>query len=261
MAKILIIDIETAPIMGKVWSLWKQNVSLNQIENDWYIMSYCAKWHGKDGVQYNDCRDSISLENGGDDYALLEELHELLDEADIVVAHNGDRFDIPKINARLILNGFAPPSPYRTIDTVKIAKRSFKFTSNKLEYLTKNLCEDQKLSHGKFPGMELWNECMKGNEEAWDEMEEYNRMDVISLEELYNKLRPWMPNHPNVNVDALGEEVACPKCGGNHLQRRGYAYTNKGKYQRYQCVDCGGWSSSTISSNTTEKRRSLLASR
>lgn len=262
MAKILTLDIETSPIMAKVWDLWKQNVSLDQIEDDWYIMSYSAKWLDRDEVMYEDCRDTI-----GDDYHLLTGLHKLLDEADIVIAHNGDRFDIPKINARFILNGFMPPAPYKTIDTVKVAKRTFKFTSNKLAYLTDKLTKDKKLDHAKFGGWKLWNECMKGNEEAWEEMKAYNEMDVISLEELYLVLRPWMPNHPSVTAFAdrqvLTEEdpVFCPKCGSHHVNKRGFYFTNKGKYQRFQCVTCGGWSSMTHSENSTEQRKNLLAPR
>lgn len=254
--KTLIIDIETSPVMAKVWSLWKQNVSLDQIEDDWYIMSYSCKWLGDEDVFYNDCRENI-----GDDSGLLAEIHEFLDEADFVVAHNGDKFDIPKINARLILNGFPPPSPYKSIDTVKIAKKHFGFTSNKLKYLTEKLCADQKLDHAQFAGFKLWNECMAGNEDAWDEMQDYNVMDVISLEELYVSLRPWYSSHPNVHTANADGSLVCPKCGGVHIQKRGYYHTNKGKYQRYQCTDCGGWSSSTISENTTDERKSLLAAR
>lgn len=254
--KTLIIDIETSPIMGKVWSLWKQNVSLDQIEEDWYIMSYSAKWLGEDDIMYNDCRENI-----GDDTELLVDMYSLLDQADIVVAHNGDKFDVPKINARLILNGFTPPSPYKTIDTVKVAKKHFGFTSNKLAYLTAELCEDQKLDHAKFAGWKLWNECMEGNEEAWDEMMEYNMMDVISLEELYLKFLPWTSTHPNVTSDHLSNEMHCPKCASTDLNKRGFYYTNKGKYQRYRCNDCGGWSAETYTMNTKEKRKSLLASR
>lgn len=258
--KTLILDIETSPIMGKVWSLWKQNVSLDQIEDDWFIMAYAAKWLDEDEMYYNDIRETIDDELP--DVALLEELWYLLDEADFVIAHNGDRFDLKKINARLILNNFDPPSTYKSIDTLKIAKKHFGFTSNKLAYLTANLCEHKKMSHGKFPGFKLWNECMIGNIKAWDEMEAYNRMDVLSLEELYLKLRPWYSSHPNVNVDKEDQEVeACPKCGSVHLQKRGFYYTNKGKYQRFHCNDCGGWSASTYSENTVSDRKQLLAPR
>ena len=102
---------------------------------------------------------------------------------------------------------------------------------------------------------------MVGNEEAWNEMQDYNVMDVISLEELYVSLRPWYSSHPNTRTADAEGVVVCPKCGSNHIQKRGFHYTNKGKYQRYQCQDCSGWSSSTISENTTEERKSLLASR
>ena len=256
MAKTLIIDIETSPIMGKVWSLWKQNVSLDQIQEDWYIMSYAAKWLGEDDYFYDDCREDI-----GNDIELLGGIHTLLDQADIVVAHNGVKFDVPKINARFLLQGYNPPAPYKTVDTLKIAKKTFAFTSNKLAYLTANLCEEQKLDHAKYSGWKLWNECMDGNPEAWYEMMEYNVMDVISLEELYLKLRPWSNNHPNVTAHDDSEEMRCPKCGSDDLQKRGFYYTNKGKYQRYSCKCCGGWSSETYTSNTKEKRKSLLASR
>lgn len=255
MPKILIIDIETSPIMGKVWSLWKQNVSLDQIEQDWFIMSYAAKWAGEDKVIYQDCREDV-----GNDLDMLRSIHELLSEADFVVAHNGIKFDIPKINARMILNGLPPPAPYKLLDTLAIAKRTFGFTSNKLAYLTDKLCEQKKLDHAKFAGWKLWNECMAGNAEAWDEMRVYNEMDVVSLEELYLILRPWTPNHPNIAIYSPVTDVACPKCGSSSLIKRGVRRSNKGIYQRYQCTSCGGWSRSTYTTNTLEERKNLLAS-
>jgi predicted RNA-binding Zn-ribbon protein involved in translation (DUF1610 family) len=238
--KVLLIDIETAPLMGAVWKLWDNNLSLDMIENDWFIMSYCAKWLGSDKIFYSDCRKTFE-----DDRQLLVELHALMDEAEFIIAHNGDKFDVKKINARLILNGFTPPSPYKTIDTLKIAKKTFAFTSNKLEYLTGELCQQKKLSHGKFPGYKLWKECLAGNEEAWDEMKEYNIVDVTSLEELYLVLRPWYPNHPLMFTPEDPEDYICPKCGGNHIQKRGKYVSRTGiKYQRYQCQECFGWSKS-----------------
>jgi hypothetical protein len=252
--KILILDIETSPVLAKVWSLWKQNVSLSQIEDDWFMMSYSAKWLGNPAVIYQDCRDDI-----GNDKALLEGLHDLLDESDIVVAHNGDKFDIKKINARFMLNGFYPPSPYKTVDTLKVAKKSFAFTSNKLAYLTDKLCTVKKLDHAKYAGFTLWNECLKGNTDAWEEMKIYNEYDVLSLEELYLRLLPWATNHPSVTSFDDEESYRCPKCGGYHVQKRGFSYTNKGKYQRYYCKGCGGWSKATYTENTRNKRQTLLS--
>lgn len=255
--KVLLIDIESAPILANVWGLFKQNVSLDMIQEDWYIMSFAAKWVGEDNkkIIYEDCSEDI-----GNDHYMLQCLHKLLDEADFIIAHNGDAFDRKKINARLILNGFEPPSPYRVIDTLKMARKDFKFTSNKLMHLTDILCEDKKLDHGKFAGFKLWKECMLGNKEAWREMKEYNIMDIISLEELYYKLRPWYSSHPVFSLYGtdVDTDPVCPKCGSNHQQKRGKLVTNAGVYQRYHCQSCGGWSRSRYSTTTKETREGAL---
>lgn len=251
-ANVLLLDIETSPLLANVWGLWQQNVGLDQISNDWYIMSFCAKWLGNDEVLYYDVRETPE-----DDTTVLHYLWQLLEEADIVVAHNGDKFDIKKINTRLILNGFRPPSPYHTIDTLKMAKKTFAFTSNKLAFLTDKLCTNKKLDHGKFAGFKLWKECLLGNEEAWEEMKEYNIMDVISLEELYTKLRAWYPTHVSLSafMEKTEDEVICPKCGGTHVQKRGSYVTKQGvRYQRYQCQTCYGWSKGRFSLSNKQDR-------
>lgn len=253
---ILILDIETAPVLGSVWSLWKQNVGLNQIAADWFIMSWCAKWLGEREVHYFDQRNC----KGGyeKDAFILGKIWEMLDQADIVVAHNGRSFDVKKLNARFILNGMRPPSPFKVVDTLEIAKARFKFTSNKLEYLTDKLCtEKKKLKHAKFPGFELWKECLAGNPEAWDEMRDYNIEDVLSLEELYMILRPWDERHPNVNVFDDLDNMRCRVCGSDELYPRGWYHTNSGQYKRFQCA-CGAWNRSRYTLNTTCKRKELL---
>ena len=132
--KILIYDIETAPILGYVWGLWQNNVGLNQIESDWYALSWSAKWLGspEDEVMYMDQRHAKNIE---DDSKMLKDIWKLLDEADIVITQNGKKFDQKKLNARFIMHGMKPPNSYRHIDTLQIAKRVFGFTSNKLEYM------------------------------------------------------------------------------------------------------------------------------
>lgn len=234
--KILVIDIETAPVLGSVWSLWNNNLSLNQINNDWYILSYCAKWYDEDEIFYKDKRNSWDTD---DDTEILEEVWELMNQADFVLTQNGKRFDEKKLNARFIINGMKPPSSYRSIDTLEIAKRHFGFTSNKLAYMTDKLCKlYKKLDHGKFAGFELWKECLKGNPEAWDEMEEYNKYDVLSLQELYDVLRPWYKAHPNLSVYRDDYRVVC-NCGNTEFNHVGYHYTNLGKYDKFSCTECG----------------------
>lgn len=254
--KILIIDIETAPILANVWQLWDQNVGLNQIRSDWHLLSFGAKWVGEKKIIYEDQSKVRPIEN---DKGLLKTVHGLLNTADIVVAHNGKRFDLPKLNARFLTHGFQPPAPYKMVDTLEIAKKTFGFTSNKLEFLSGVLCEKKKLSHRKFAGFELWKECLNGNPKAWAEMKKYNVRDVEALEELYLKLRPWQQTGaPNFGVFTDCEDPVCPKCGSKHLLKNGYVCLTVGKYQRFKCGDCGAWARSGQLENTPEKRKGLL---
>jgi uncharacterized protein YprB with RNaseH-like and TPR domain len=233
--KVLFFDIETAPILGYVWGLFDQNIGLNQIHKDWHVLSWCAKWQGDKSVMYSDQSKAPKIE---DDKKILKEIWHLLDEADIVVTQNGKSFDVKKLNARFIIHGFQPPASFRHIDTLRLARKHFGFTSNKLEYMTKTLNKKfKKLSHKKFAGFELWKACLAGNKSAWAEMKKYNMYDVLSLEELYDKLIPW-DGAINFNVYSEDESFAC-RCGSTSFLKRGFKYTDSGKFQRHRCNKCG----------------------
>jgi len=235
--KVLLIDIETAPMLVYAWGIWEQNIGLEMIVQDWHLLSFAAKWLGEKEMIYEDQAERRDMT---DDSQMLKHIHRLLDEADIVIAQNGDGFDLPKIRARMIQKGLPPPSPIRTVDTLKVAKKEFGFTSNKLLYLSSALgCKVRKDNHVEFPGFELWKECLARNKRAWKVMRRYNIDDVLSLEDVYLKMRPFIPNHPNLGVNSKG--VVCPKCGGE-VHSRGYALTQANRYQRFQCQKCGGWS-------------------
>ncbi|VVB52889.1 RNase_H superfamily protein [uncultured archaeon] len=238
-AKILFLDIETAPSLGWVWAKWETNVI--DFKQDWYILSYAYKWAGEDKVTTVGLPDFGAYNrNKEDDRQLTKSLRKLLDEADVVIAHNGDGFDLPKINTRMLTHKLAPPSPYKTVDTLKIARKTFKFDSNKLDDLGRYLGIGRKLPH---TGFHLWKNCMDGKPEAWKMMKEYNGHDVELLEKVYYIMRPWTGNtHPNVNQ--FSANLACPKCGNEQVQRRGYSYTQLSRKQRFQCTGpkgCGTW--------------------
>lgn len=235
-SKILILDIETAPNLAYVWGAWKQNIGQNQWNQKGHIMSYSAKWLGDKDVMYMENRTR-------NDYKIVKALFGLLDNADIVVAHNGKKFDLPTILGRGIAHGFAPPSPYHIIDTLLIARRRFRFVSNTLANIADELGVDPKDTHKKFPGFELWLECLRNNDEAWEEMRHYNIQDVVTLEEIYERMLPYIDNHPNVGMrQENGVEVVCPKCGNSHIQYRGWYTTSMGlAYRKFQCQNCGGW--------------------
>jgi len=180
--KVLVYDIETAPMLSYCWGLWDQNIGLNQIHTDWHVLSWAAKWLHSDDIFYEDQRFAENIE---DDKKLLEGIWKLLDEADFVITQNGKKFDQRKLNARFVFHGMKPPSSYRHIDVLLIAKAQFGFSSNKLEFMTDKLCTKYKKStHAKFHGFSLWRECLAGNEEAFDEMMDYNCLDILSLQEL-----------------------------------------------------------------------------
>lgn len=234
--RILILDIETAPKVAMVWRFFKENISPKQVLEHGHILSFAAKWLNESEVFYAENR----KEN---DKVIIEKLIYLLDEADIVIAHNGGRFDLPQIRARALVHGLKPPSPVKIIDTYKVVRKEFSFPSNSLEYISMVLdCENKKGGHKKFPGFELWLECLRGNEEAWEELKIYNVQDVITTEEVYLRLRPWITDHPNVSMFTKKDNTtSCPKCSSSNIQWRGYAVTNVSKYHRFVCNDCGGW--------------------
>lgn len=253
--RVLLIDIETKPLLAYVWGLWENNVSLDQIHKDWSILSWSAKWLNDkpNKIMYADLRKSTNLD---DDKKILKQVWKLLDEADIIITQNGKAFDHKKLNARFVMHGMQPPSTYKIIDTMLIAKKHFAFTSNKLEYMSDKLCTKyKKLKHAKFPGFSMWLECMKGNKAAWREMEKYNKHDVLALEELYYKLIPW-DDSINFNLYTDDESMTC-SCGHKKFKKRGYHYTSAGKYQRFKCTRCGKETRSKQNLFSKEKKASL----
>lgn len=256
--KILVLDIETAPFEAYVWDIWEQNVGLNQIKVETSIISYAAKWLGKSRVLYSDTggRGPGNVRN---DKPLLQEIRSLLDETDVVVVQNGQAFDIKRINARLIKHDIPPYSPIKIVDTKLVAKRYFAFTSNKLEWMAGHLTDTPKDDHKEFPGFELWLEVLKDNPRAWAVLKKYNRRDTVSTEKLYLRMLPWIANHPNLAAYS-GAGHSCPKCGSLDVQRRGEAVNSTGRYTRFQCINCAGWSRGKALLTPPAARRAQLVS-
>lgn len=253
--RVLVFDIETAPMLGYVWGLFDQNIGLDQLKEDWSVLSFSAKWLGSSEkeVMYKDNRDA---KDPRDDRELLKVIHSLLNEADVVLVQNGVRFDVPKLNARFVLNGMKPTTSYRVIDTFRIAKRHFGFTSNKLAYMTDKLCTKyKKQEHSEFAGFKMWKECLAGNLKAWKSMEQYNKYDVLSLEELYYKLAPW-DKTINFNVYYTDMKDRC-SCGNDKFEPKGFVYTNTGKFQRHVCSSCGKEYRDNENLLSKEKRKAM----
>lgn len=235
--KILLFDIETSPNLAYIWGIYEQNAI--SVERDWFVMCFAAKWlDEKRVINYSIDKFPLYKKDKFDDRCVLEQLWHLLDNADVVIAHNGDSFDIKKVNARFIELGFEPPSPYITVDTLKLARKHFKFDSNKLNDLGEHLHIGRKVKH---EGFKLWKDCLNGKKSAWNLMNKYCKQDVVLLEKLYFKLLPWIKTRYNFNV-VNNTSYACPTCGSLKLEKRGFNFTKTGKYQRFKCKDCLSWS-------------------
>lgn len=236
MPKILLFDIETAPCETYNWGLYNELTSMDFVKHDWYVLCWSAKWLGDKEIMSEGI-----YSKSRSDKKIVKKLWNLFNEADIVIAHNAVKFDCRKANTRFIANGLTPPSPPKIVDTLKMARKHFAFTSNRLGDLGAFLGIGEKLDTG---GFKLWKKCMKGDKEAWDTMVRYCKGDVELLESVYLKLRPYALNHPNTGV--YTGKMSCV-CGSTNLQRRGYAVTNANRYQRYQCQECGAWCRNKIS--------------
>ena len=228
--RILLYDIETMAALVYTWSNYKTNVIAT--EEDWYILSVAWKWVGDKDIQF-----ARKSKKKGNDQGLTRLIWDLFDQADIVIAHNGDSFDQRKCSARFIELGLGPPSPFQTIDTKKVAARAAMNYSNKLDELARRLDLGRKLD---TLGFGTWLGCAAENRKAWKLMREYNIHDVVLLEKLYNVLLPWIDS-VNMAHWAKGE-LACRRCGSRKVQKRGVKRTNASVFQSYWCKDCGGWS-------------------
>ena len=234
--RVLLIDLENAPILGWAWDMFETNVVA--IAEDWYLLAFGYRWLGEKKITVRCLPDYARYKKDRqDDADLVADLWQVLDQCDIAIAHNGDAFDFRKAYARFAVHNLPPPSPFQTIDTLKAARRYFKFSSNKLNSLGNILKVGRKVKHEGWP---LWQGCMEGDPRAWTKMRSYNRRDVLLLARVYAKLRPFIKNHPNLSVYS-GHQNCCPSCESAHVQRRGIMISRSVRRQRYQCRGCGAW--------------------
>ncbi|WP_326554704.1 ribonuclease H-like domain-containing protein [Micromonospora sp. NBC_01813] len=238
----LYLDIETTPNLAYVWRLWRQNVSLSQLVDTAQVLCVAWKWRGERPVQFAGI-------NGGHQ-EMLDAVHAALTEAELVVHYNGKVFDIPHLNRAFVMAGMKPPAPYAQLDILSQVRKQFRFPSNKLAHVSEALGLEGKVEHS---GFNLWVRCMAGEASAWQEMERYNKRDVLLLEELHDRLSGWLPGSPNARLLDDRDDV-CPQCGSDDLRREGHAFTQVGKVQRWQCRACGAWSRSSARVSGTQIR-------
>ena len=246
MTKVLFYDIETAPNLGYIWGQYEQNV-LSHVR-EWYILCVSFRWEGSKKTECVSLPDFpvAYKKDPENDKLVVQKMWDLFEEADVIVAHNGDHFDYRKASARFIYHDMGPPAKPQSVDTLKWARKHFMFNSNKRGDLGQHLGLGNKEATG---GFKLWAGCMRGDAKSWRTMIKYAKQDVTLLQKVYNKLRPWSTNHPNMNtVD--GKKDACPTCGSNQLISRGSYRTKVSTFKRLSCKACGAFCRSRKSTSS-----------
>lgn len=225
-AKILLLDIETAPMIAMVWGTRKQYINHEWIAENGYIMCWTAKW-------LNSKEQIFKKFTKGKPLELLKPIHDLLNEAQVVVHYNGKKFDVPTLNREFLLHGLPPPKPFKQVDCLLTMWEKFAFPVNKLDYIAKILGVGQKIDN---EGAQFWRACMADEPQAWKKMEAYNRHDVVLLEGVYKRILPWISKHPN--IAALTGTPVCPTCGSDDYERDGTYTAAQLQYEQYKCGSC-----------------------
>lgn len=233
--RVLFIDLETLPNIVTSWGLWVNGMlSPDNIITERSIICGGWKWQGDKELHIV----AINPKDPHNDLEVVRVLHEVVGSADAVVAHNGDKFDMRWLKARIAFHRLSPLPPVIQIDTKKIAKAAFYFNSNKLDYLAKFLGVGQKIK----TEFGLWKACMAGDQKALDKMTKYCKQDLRLLEAVYDILTPHIPS--KLNKVLFADREVCQHCGSKAINYRGFYYTRMNKYRRYQCCSCGCWARS-----------------
>lgn len=237
-------DIETSPHLAYVWGLHDQNISLAQLKEPGGVIAVGTMAEDEKRARVK------SVHNVGYD-DMLGDTRDRLDWADVLVSWNGRGFDTRMLNNEIVKAGFTPPSPAKEVDLCLAARKRFRMPSNKLQYVSTFLGLPGKVQH---TGFQLWVDCIAGDDKAWRLMHKYCKQDVELLRPLHKQLLPWITGYPNRALYADSDVPACTRCGSHDLQRRGVATTAAGRFQRFQCMECGGWMRSAKREFTVEMR-------
>ena len=248
------LDIETAPTLSYHYGRHDLHISPDQVLTSDFIL--CFQYAIDDGpVHVESLRHIKRPLAPKDDKALCAKMVKLLSSADIIVGHNVKKFDLARLSARLAAHDMRPFEPKALVDTLTACRRFFKFEANSLA----SVCKELGLEHkGHSGGFETSLACMMGNQAAWDKLLAYGKQDVVILRQLYNRIKPWIENHPNANLLDPTAAFQCPRCESDALAYRGYRYTLVGKYRRFQCNNCGSWGSERKGDMDKEERSFIL---
>lgn len=225
--KILVLDIETKPLVAYIWRLFDEVKSTDALISTGGLLCFAAKWLGSNEKFFYS-----EWEHGRE--VMVRAAHALLSEADAVITYNGDKFDLPKLAAEFATIGMGPPPPLTSIDVYKTA-RTMGFVSRKLDFVAQALGCGRKVEH---EGLGLWIKVLEGKAKAQKRMRKYNIGDITLLEKVYLKLRSHIKNHPHMGFTPKRE---CGACGSSKVHVSKWRRTKAMRIQQLHCQDCGSY--------------------
>jgi DNA polymerase elongation subunit (family B) len=229
--KRLFFDIETSYMIGWFWQpSFKTSIGYEQVIKDSAIICICYKWQGSDKVHH------LTWDKG-DDTTMMDKFYKVIEDADEVVTHNGDKFDIKWIRTRFLLHGYSSMPELKSIDTLKISRSKFKFQSNRLDAIGKQLGFGGKKDTG---GIQLWHDIIQRNSrKAMNDMVAYCKRDVELLEKVFLKLEGFAKPKTHLAVFSGGDKADCPYCGSEHIGIKERTVSSAGQIKcRMYCFDC-----------------------
>ena len=245
--KILTFDIERIPgvakvqhrgltIQGEFWDLggWKHTIGRRIHADD--VISWprtiCAagRFYGQREVMF-----AAEWENGHE--AFMQTMWEWFDQASVIVGHNSVSFDEKHARSGFLEYGWTPPRPWKSIDTLRVARSQLNFESNTLDALAKRLGVVAKTD--KYSA-DIAKAAVNGDAKAQKTIKIYNEGDVKATEAVFDRLRPYIKNAPHLGM-WTGKEWSCPNCGFDGIANNptGEAYANVTRYKAFQCEKCG----------------------
>jgi hypothetical protein len=227
-------DIETSPNVVLSWRVgYKVQLDPSNILKERAIICIGWKWEGEKTVH------ALTWDQCQDDADMIRGFLEVANEADELVAHNGDRFDMGWFRTRCLFHKLTPLPDYKTVDTLQWARRLFYFNSNRLDYIAGFLGIGNKLS----TGYGLWKSIVLDKDgAALAKMVRYCKHDVVLLEKVWARLKVAAKHKTHAAVLAGGESWQCPHCGSTNVVKSKTRITAAGTVQhQMKCNDCGGY--------------------
>lgn len=244
----LIFDLETAPMLAYIWRPDDSYIPHERSEHDSFLLCWGAKWRDKPQVQSAVLTPKEARNQ--DDTRIVTQLADLIRQADVIVAHNINRFDLPMLNNRLLLLGLEPIGPVTTLDTLTLARKSFRLLYNRLDYLGEVLGLGRKIK----TDFDLWRKCYQGDSKALEEMRRYNKRDVVLLGQVLEKMLPYLNGVPRLmDGDGTDHNGGCPWCGAE-VVKAGFYRTGASTFQKVQCVKCHKFSRWNTARKTSKLR-------